>query len=55
MNAQEKSELDRAIKVAVAELRAHGGTAEQIEQLRRQFHDIYSENSEKPTDIQIPK
>jgi hypothetical protein len=48
---QNNSEVERAIALAVAELLAHGGTAEQINELISQFRVI--ENAEK-FDIEIP-
>lgn len=49
-----KAEIDRAMSLAIAECRRHGGTEVQIELLRQQFKALAGDEDNKVTDKQIP-
>jgi hypothetical protein len=47
-------DIDRAMALAIAECRKHGGTEADIEVLRKQFRALATDEDASPTDKQIP-
>lgn len=50
----DQAEIDRAMALAVAECRKHGGGERDIEALRAQFKALATDEDAKPDDKQIP-